>query len=791
MSHISNLSAPLPSITRTSEDDVYFTSQASSSKQSLTVPESFLRPSGSRSNSIHPKQSAANSLPGSPVASSFPQRPAFRRALTSSAATSVSTAESTRFDDLHYAQTHFSRSTLLVYPDSETTVQACAGSEPEEDIRELLLASSDEESSAPPSTPGFDSARIPPRGSSASIVRNKQSMESEKSTLSLPEPITLLAPPVTQNSQLRRNGLKMSQSSTELACQAPRASMSSHHDAGSIRTNASSTGSFKRRSRILMKIIPFSRESSSAPSPLPEHGQKFGTFPRIRGKVRNDEPIETLAARFSDLNTDSLSPPLSASSVKSTFSSINGGMASSSPATSPELGHPDLPGGRRSGSHGRREGCRLKGTSSRESVRTLFSSSSSQSLNAKALEESEWEKTLENAASRASWHSSINHRPRQHTLSNASSSKSSSHRRNVSNQSTWPRAISNPVHQRDSLLLEHVFVDASNDGSASQYAASSYTGYPVGDDGSWSAVGSRQHSLAGSNNSAQPRSRYIAPMDNAGQRRFGTLPRVKARRPSTTGISFRGEPAQFELKPSTLTATPSRPAALGTASLGRATSLRRRAHPEVASIWHMGRRRSSGIGLSSNNGSFSAGGTARMMPTIPQGHSRETSLADSVIDDETSSWAGIDPYTQDPAEPYPRGYSLGGVGARQDSLASDGSGDFIPLRVFYSRRESQDDLALLNFPRRSSNNSSTTCTNTTNDPPGIRPVFNLHPFQKRPQIARGFSSQEPFRSHADVPEPVTSEAEDQDFSKDGEGWCRRRSSFTNALTPSSGVTCQG
>lgn len=208
MSHLSILSAPLPSITRTSEDDAYFTSQASSSKQSLTVPEHFLRPSRSRSNSIiHPKQCGANSLPASPVTSSFPQRPGFRRALTSSAATSVSTAESTRFDDLHYSQTHFSRSTLLVYPDSESTVQAGVETEAEEDIRELLLASSDEESSAPPSTPGFDSARIPPRGSSVSLVRNQQSMESEKSTLSLPEPITLLAPPAAQNSQLRRNGL--------------------------------------------------------------------------------------------------------------------------------------------------------------------------------------------------------------------------------------------------------------------------------------------------------------------------------------------------------------------------------------------------------------------------------------------------------------------------------------------------------------------------------------------------------------------------------------------------------
>nr|CDI55026.1 uncharacterized protein BN887_03057 [Melanopsichium pennsylvanicum 4] len=204
MSHLSVASAPFPSITRTSEDDAYFTSQPT-----LTVPESFLRPSRSRSNSVHPKEYGASSLPASPTSTAFPQRPGFHRAATSSAVTSVSTAESTRFDDLHYSQTHFSRSTLLVYSESESAaVQASSGPGPEEDIRELLLASSDEESSAPPSTPGFDSARIPPRGSSSLRVGNKQSMESEKSTLSLPEPVTLLTQQATaQNTQLRRNGL--------------------------------------------------------------------------------------------------------------------------------------------------------------------------------------------------------------------------------------------------------------------------------------------------------------------------------------------------------------------------------------------------------------------------------------------------------------------------------------------------------------------------------------------------------------------------------------------------------
>ncbi|KAI3483157.1 hypothetical protein L1887_53937 [Cichorium endivia] len=139
MSHISILSAPLPSAIRTSTDDAYFHSQPGSSKQSLTVPESFLRPSRSRSNSIHPHQYGVNSLPGSPVSTSFPQRPAFRRALTSTAASSVS-SEQSRFDDLHYSQTHFSRSTLLVYPDSEATLQP-SGEEQEGDIRELLASS--------------------------------------------------------------------------------------------------------------------------------------------------------------------------------------------------------------------------------------------------------------------------------------------------------------------------------------------------------------------------------------------------------------------------------------------------------------------------------------------------------------------------------------------------------------------------------------------------------------------------------------------------------------------------
>lgn len=534
-----------------------------------------------------------------------------------------------------------------------------------------------------------------------------------------------------------------------------------------------------------MKIIPFARETKLPPAPEP--AQRFGTFPRVRAKD-DDEPVEILAARFSDLNSGSLSPPLSASSFKTTFSSIH---TVSSPATSPELGHPELPLVRKSGSHGRRDG-RLKGTSSRESVRTLFSSSSSQSLNAKAKEESDWEKTLEDAASRASWQSSINHRPRQHTASG--------HKRTASNQSTWPRAISNPVHQRDSLMLEHVFVDATDNGQSSQYAAPCYSGFPVENDSSWSLPGSRQHSVAGSNSSLQSRSAYAVPPPQAaktvGQGRFGTLPRMKVRRPSTTGSSFRGEPAAFELKP-TASAVPSQPAALGTASLGRATSLRRRAIPDAASLWQMGRRRSSGMGFSGNaSGSFSAavgGGAARMLPTIPQGHSRETSLADDDL--EPPSWAGIDPYTQplSSTDIFARGY-------RQDSLASDGSGEFIPLRFYGARRESQDDLALLPNRRRSSNNSNASSASFASGRAAAGgegngaaggPVFNLHPFQKRPSlIRRSISSQDAtagFRRHAaDVP---VSEAEDGDGDGDlidlidNNGWCRRRSTFSNLVDP--------
>lgn len=212
MSHFSVLSAPLPSIIRTSEHDheaALIISQDPYNKPTLAVPDSYLQASHSRLNRIDPKQNAIKSLPVSPVNSSFPERPAFRRAATSTAASSVGTSESTRFDDLHYSQTHFSRSTFLVYPHSES--RACEGAGTEEDIRELLIASSsDEESSSSPSTPGFEHTKIPPRGSSVSLVHNKRSLDSKKPTFSLPKPITLLAPPAAtrqDSSPSRHNGL--------------------------------------------------------------------------------------------------------------------------------------------------------------------------------------------------------------------------------------------------------------------------------------------------------------------------------------------------------------------------------------------------------------------------------------------------------------------------------------------------------------------------------------------------------------------------------------------------------
>ncbi|CBQ68951.1 conserved hypothetical protein [Sporisorium reilianum SRZ2] len=731
MSHLSILSAPLPDLTHTTKDDIFLaSSHASTSRHTLAVPDSFVRPSRLRSDSIHPTQSGAISLPGSPCSSSFPQRPGFRRAATSAAVSTISTAES-RFDELHYSQTHFSRSTLLVYPESESTVRAVSGEVgAEEDIRELLLASSDEESSAPPSTPGIDSSRIPPRGSSVSLARAKQSMDSEKSALLLPEPITLLAPPATQNHE-RRTGWKMSHSSSELAGEAPRTSISSYRDDHSIRSGSTSTGSSsKRRSKILMKIIPFARETPAPPAADPS--QRFGTFPRVRSKDV-DEPVETLAARFCDLSTSALSPPNSASSVNSTFSLSNG----STPATSPELSLPDLPNGRGSGSYGRRARCPRR-PSSLDSVRSLFSMSSGHQTTAPkpiTAEESEWEKVLQDAEKRASWQSSINHRPRQHTPSTPNP-----HARIASYQMSWPRSGPRPAsaqqHQQNGLLLEHMFVDAGDDG---QYGRGSYSAVSAGGgEGSWSlpvSVAGSRHASVADGSLGHSRSMQFALGDDGEQGRFGTLPRVKSRRPSATAV--RGDPAPFELK-----SAPRNAAVQGTSSLGRAT-LRKRAVPDAASMWQVGRRRSSGLAPP-----LSA--TTRM-PTIPQGHSRDSSLVDEPPTDDPP-WLGIDPYAQ--------------PSYQQDSLTPPTDGEYLPFR-FYARRESQDVLVRL-----------------ANAASAAAPVFNLHPFQsraRRPSMgARSASSYELYKRSFACPD-VPMEAEDDDLFEDddGNGWCRRRSTVAS------------
>lgn len=539
-----------------------------------------------------------------------------------------------------------------------------------------------------------------------------------------------------------------------------------------------------------MKIIPFARESPSAPpSPALEHTQRYGTFPRIRRK-ESEERIESLAARFGEMHTEWLSPPHSASSMHSTFSSTQSTGARSTPATSPEMTLPDLPSSRGSGSHGRRP----KSASSRESVRTLFNSHSNHSLHSKAAsqqqqttDESEWEKMLEAAENQASWQTSIEHRPRPHPPSLGSNRGATG--------GTWPR-ISRAVQQQNGLQLEHMFVDASDEAKERGYAESSYSGFPVGrNDSQWSvgmsAAESRQASVA----SRPPMSQsHASDTRNASQAKFGTLPRAKAKRPSTTGSSMRGEPAQFGLKPASQRTQPMDNDVLGTASLGRATMLRKRQIPDAASVWQMGRRRSSGVGLSPTTyGSFSAGGATRMMPTIPQGHSRETSLAEtatSTNEYESMPWLGVDPYAQYPADVFPRGYS---ISHRHDSLASESGGEYLPIR-FYTRRESQDDIALLDMARR---------RDSSPHQESQEPIFNLHSFQKtsptRPGLTRSTSSPADekvygrYFRHADVPEAVTgSEAEDDGaLELDGDGWCRRRSTFSSVLpSPTTGPSQQ-
>ncbi|PWY98145.1 hypothetical protein BCV70DRAFT_41559 [Testicularia cyperi] len=193
MSHLSILSIVGPTSTHSGDSGYYTHNLASTShsKLPLELPDAFLAPTRSRSNSTRPSEDGVKSLPSSPINSGFPQRPVFRRSATSSvtstgqSAFSTASDTSTKYDGMHYAQTHFSRSTLLVYPNSEhpRCIVVPPPQEKDEDIQELLAASSDEELSQPPSTPGLD-ARIPKRLSSVSILRNKQSMESDKSASS-------------------------------------------------------------------------------------------------------------------------------------------------------------------------------------------------------------------------------------------------------------------------------------------------------------------------------------------------------------------------------------------------------------------------------------------------------------------------------------------------------------------------------------------------------------------------------------------------------------------------------
>uniref|UniRef100_V5GS57 Uncharacterized protein n=1 Tax=Kalmanozyma brasiliensis (strain GHG001) TaxID=1365824 RepID=V5GS57_KALBG len=455
------------------------------------------------------------------------------------------------------------------------------------------------------------------------------------------------------------------------------------YDDSSLRSNGS-TSSTKRRSRILMKIIPFVREPASPPP-------KSGTFPRTRTRETED-----LASRFNDLTTDSLSPPLSASSTH----------FSSTPATSPETSMGELPS-RKSGSHPR-PSSRLRGTPSRESVRSLFAPPQLASPH-----ELEWEKTLEDAAARASWQSSIEHRPRPHRVSSSNSVPT-----RVS-QSTWPR-VSAPTPVANSLQLEHVFVDAGS--VRGPFAGGLPGGVPE------SVAGSRHASLA------------PAPLGGREADKFRTLPRGKTKRPSTTGSSM--------LRSQT---HPSR--SFGDTSnrlVGRIKPARD--IPDASSVWQMGRRRSSGFVPTT---AF-AGGSTRKMPTIPQGHSRETSAAEMA--EEDFPWSGVDPYTQSPGDAFPRGFS------RKDSFVSDGPGEYLPFS--FGRRESRDDIALLTRRRSSSNSSQ--------EGPIFRPTF-------RPTFGRSTSSGE-LRHRPDVPEAVTgSEAEDGEV--DDEGWCRRRSTFASVGVP--------
>lgn len=609
----------------------------------------------------------------------------------------------------------------------------------------------------------------------------------------------------------------MSQSSPKLVGEAPRTRSisSSHDDDGSIRSNAHSDGLLKRHSRILMKMIPFTREAPSVAQFTAHRAPRFGTFPRVRAET--EEKVEALAEHFSKLNADPLSPPLSISSYVST---------GSTPETSPELLLLDLPTGHGSGGYSQRH----KSASSRESIRTFFPAPSlprlisrpgSQSRESGRInssnpmshgshpklssptKESEWKKTLNYAAGRASWQSSISHRPRkQQAAASISFSRSTTA---SGNQSTWPR-ISNPIHRHNTLLLEHMFVDAGDDGQLGQYTTSSLSAFASENDGPCSlmrcSADSRQEYSRRSSVAIASKASTSSPVEwpqvNSCPGRFSAMPSVKPRRPSTTGSWMRCESAQFGFKTALQRAASSAVecthVVIGTASLGRAASLRKRTIPNAASIWQKGGRRSSGVGVAAATatatGAFSTSGVTSMMPTIPQGHTRDSSLADTIGDDGdehgSMPWLGLDPYAQDRADTLAR-YSISQL---SDGLTSDaGLGEFVPFR-FYTRRESKDDIAQLDLARRRSSNESDA---------GQGPVFNLDPFRRssasrRPSWPRGVVSYEGYHrtfTRPDVPEAVTgSEAEDADADADenqtqtylnGDGWCRRRSTFSTVF----------
>lgn len=232
-------------------------------------------------------------------------------------------------------------------------------------------------------------------------------------------------------------------------------------------------------------------------------------------------------------------------------------------------------------------------------MRSLFSMSSGGhgAVNVKAnTEETEWEKVLEEAEKRASWQSSINYRPRQHGKVVGKGERTASY------QMSWPRAGAGPAAREgvgccwSMCLSMRVRRGCCMGGRGARRVLWGWS-LPV------SVAGSRHASVA----SAQ-RLSHVAVGEDDGQGRFGTLPRVN------TMLLRREAAASYST-------------VQGTALLGRAT-LRRRQIPDAASIWQLGRRRSSGL---AHSNSFS--GSTRTMPAIPQGHSRETSLVDDLTED--------------------------------------------------------------------------------------------------------------------------------------------------------------